>query len=103
MLSMQDLAPRSTAYSVGKQLKGENLRLKYVSKKDEIKRRVYEETGLGKNIFFQKCQSCTNLLCNVLTNSTTKRCAVAAIFHPAKMKHGQSVQELSNAVLYLIF
>lgn len=41
MLIMQDLAPRYTAYSVGKWLKGENLRLKYASKKDEIKKRVY--------------------------------------------------------------
>lgn len=40
MLSMQDLAPRSMAYSVGKWLKRENLRLKFVSKKDEIKRGV---------------------------------------------------------------
>lgn len=34
---------------------------------------------------------------NVLTNSTTKHSAVATIFHPAKMKHLQHVQELSNA------
>lgn len=58
---MQDLAHRSTAYSVGKQIKVKNLRLKYVSKKDEVKRRVYEETGFGKTIFFQKCQSSTKI------------------------------------------
>lgn len=67
-----------------------------MSKKDEIKRMIYKETGLSKNIFFQKCQSSTKLLCNVPTNSTTKHCAVASIFHPVKIKHGQSLQELSN-------
>lgn len=91
MLSMQDLATRSTAYSVGNWLKGENLRLKYVSKKDEIKKQ-----DSAKIFFFQICQSSTKLFCNVPTNSTTKHCAVASIFHPAKIKHGQSLQELSN-------
>lgn len=95
-LSMQNLAPRWTAYLVGDWLKGEHLRLKYVSKKDEIKRRIYKETELSKNVFFQKCQSSTKLVCNVPTNSTTKHCAAATIFHAAKIKHGQSLQELSN-------
>lgn len=67
-----------------------------MNKKDEIKRKVYKEAGLSKNIFFHKCQSSTKVLCNVPTNSSTKHCAVATIFHPAKIKHGQSLQELGN-------
>lgn len=98
MLSMQDLAPRSTAYSVGNWLKGENLRLKYVSKKDEIKKQ-----DSAKIFFFRNSRALQNysVMFRPIPLLSTVQWPQFSILQ--KLSMGRISKNSAMTVFYLIF